>query len=251
MAPGSYYVNARLGRYKAGEYARLLLPLAGRRFSRALKTDLYEEAHALPFLWQWLSQRSGQVVSIDRSSAIARGAARELDALRLPGASLVADCRALPFADGSFDLVVSPSTFDHFAAIEAAIAETHRVLEPGGTLVITLNNRSNPFFVLNSYLLPRLGLLRFTNYHYTRRQATRLLERGGFRVRHQTTILHLPFLYPSLSNLLQRLGGLGPWLDARCVELVGRITHTPLAALVAWHVAFIAEKRSVGPAGPA
>ena len=42
----------------------------------------------------------------------------------------------LPFADGSFDLVVSTLSMHHWGAVPPAIAELGRVLRPGGSLWI-------------------------------------------------------------------------------------------------------------------
>lgn len=43
--------------------------------------------------------------------------------------------RALPFEDGSFDVVIDFGTLFHIALAEAGIAEISRVLTPGGVLV--------------------------------------------------------------------------------------------------------------------
>ena len=43
----------------------------------------------------------------------------------------------LPFADGSFDLVVSAVSFHHWRDQAGGLAECHRVLAPGGRLVLT------------------------------------------------------------------------------------------------------------------
>jgi SAM-dependent methyltransferase len=48
----------------------------------------------------------------------------------------VADGRALPFEEGSFDGVVFATTLCHIPEPERALAEAHRVLRPGGTLVV-------------------------------------------------------------------------------------------------------------------
>lgn len=54
-----------------------------------------------------------------------------------------ADAMALPFADQSFDVVVAMHMFYHLADQAAAMAEMHRVLKPGGRLVVTTNGRDN------------------------------------------------------------------------------------------------------------
>ncbi|MBM3683868.1 MAG: class I SAM-dependent methyltransferase [Actinobacteria bacterium] len=46
----------------------------------------------------------------------------------------------LPFRDGSFDTVVACLVFEHIEAVDDAIAEVARVLEPGGRFVFFLNH---------------------------------------------------------------------------------------------------------------
>lgn len=46
----------------------------------------------------------------------------------------------LPFRAGSFDLVFIKSALDHCADARSALAEAHRVLRPGGFVLITLQN---------------------------------------------------------------------------------------------------------------
>jgi ubiquinone/menaquinone biosynthesis C-methylase UbiE len=46
----------------------------------------------------------------------------------------------LPFADASFDAVVACLVFEHIDAVDEAIAEVARVLEPGGRFVFLLNH---------------------------------------------------------------------------------------------------------------
>jgi SAM-dependent methyltransferase len=47
----------------------------------------------------------------------------------------VADAEALPFADGSFDIVVGHAVLHHLPDLAQAFSEFHRVLRPGGTIV--------------------------------------------------------------------------------------------------------------------
>jgi SAM-dependent methyltransferase len=53
-----------------------------------------------------------------------------------------ADCAALPFADASFDVVVSFETLEHVAAQEAFLDEVKRVLRPGGLVVLSCPNKA-------------------------------------------------------------------------------------------------------------
>lgn len=49
----------------------------------------------------------------------------------------VADCTALPFADASFDAIVSFETLEHLSAQDALLADFRRVLKPDGFLLIS------------------------------------------------------------------------------------------------------------------
>ena len=68
----------------------------------------------------------------------------------------VADVHALPFASGHFDLVVAVGVIPWLHSPGGAVREMARVLRPGGTLVLTADNRAR----LVSFTDPRamLGL---------------------------------------------------------------------------------------------
>ena len=54
------------------------------------------------------------------------------------GGALRGDARRLPFADGTFDAVVTSEVLEHIQDDVTAISELHRVLKPGGTLGVTV-----------------------------------------------------------------------------------------------------------------
>jgi SAM-dependent methyltransferase len=74
-----------------------------------------------------------------------------------PSARLVhADATCLPLATASLDLVVSFETIEHVPDARAMVLEIHRVLKPGGRLVLSTPNRAfgpperhttNPFHI--------------------------------------------------------------------------------------------------------
>lgn len=56
-----------------------------------------------------------------------------------PGTTdLLADAHALPCADGSFDCLLASEVLEHLADAPRFAAEAHRVLAPGGCLVLTV-----------------------------------------------------------------------------------------------------------------
>ncbi len=79
------------------------------------------------------SERSLNALASDRDAVLLPGLRR-----RLPGAVLLADARALPFADAEFDGVLTEPPY-HRADREdlaASIPELARVVRPGGVLVL-------------------------------------------------------------------------------------------------------------------
>ncbi len=72
---------------------------------------------------------------------------------------LDADAQALPFAEGTFDLVYSWGVLHHTLDTESALREIHRVLRPGGECRVMLYHRHS-LLALQCYLHYGLGGLR-------------------------------------------------------------------------------------------
>lgn len=194
------------------------------RVARLLKTDLFDEA-CTDGLAPLLSGRAEVVIGVDISEATI-GAARRR---RPEVAAAFADVRGLPFADGSFDVVVSTSTLDHFrevAELGKGLSELHRVLKPAGCLVVTLDNPSNPVVALRNILpfglLNRLGLVPYyVGATCTADQLARMLQERGFAVEEATAVLHCPRAPAVLAcRLVARIGGEG--VARRLLAWLGR-----------------------------
>jgi SAM-dependent methyltransferase/RimJ/RimL family protein N-acetyltransferase len=209
MHTGSHYMDPFLGEIKRRAHLDLIrrwggIPAAG----RVLKTDLFEEAMGPDAMLNELAPPDGAVVGMDLSPVIA-GQAQQRDSA---GRALcvAADVRCLPFAGGSFSLVVSPSTLDHFADpadLGRSLRELRRVLEPAGQLIVTLDNRQNILdFLLR--LVARLGWVRYYIGRSYRVDTLRQeLEAAGLRVQDTTAILHNPRLMAVAAvTLANRLG---------------------------------------------
>jgi SAM-dependent methyltransferase len=80
------------------------------------------------------ASRRADATGVDFSAAMVTLAAR-----LHPGIAFrVGDAEALPFPDAAFDAVVINFGMLHFADPDRALAEAHRVLEPGGRLAFTV-----------------------------------------------------------------------------------------------------------------
>ncbi|MGZ4359110.1 MAG: methyltransferase domain-containing protein [Gaiellaceae bacterium] len=188
---------AAVRRYSDAVAARLLERWLPDGIEALLKTDAFDEV-AGEGLLETLAQRAGHVTLVDRSAQlIAR--VRE----RHPGVDAkVADVRALPFADASFDAVVSLSTLDHFDShpqIERALAELARVTRPRGTLIVTLDNRMNPLVALRNLLPARLlRAIHLVPYQVGATLGPRALQaavaRSGFEIDETAATMHVPRL---------------------------------------------------------
>lgn len=55
------------------------------------------------------------------------------------------DSERLPFADSSFDFITCANSFHHYPHQDRAVAEMHRVLKPGGRLMIIDGYRDAPW----------------------------------------------------------------------------------------------------------
>ena len=110
-----------------------------------------------------------QLVGVDPAPSMIEVAATAADDGRLRFSSGVAE--HLPFPDGTFGLVVSTTSFDHWADQQAGLRECARVLAPGGHLILVDQ--------FSGWLLPTLVGGR-RNKARTRRRAERLLATAGF-----------------------------------------------------------------------
>ncbi len=228
-----------------------------------LKTDVFDEAVAEGILPS-LVARAGRMVAVDVEEAVVGAAKRRLPDVEV----VVADVRRLPFADATFDTILSNSTLDHFATtadIRLALGELGRVLRPGGRLLVTLDNPANPLVAL-SKLLPRERLNRtwatigrssarlgLAPYVVGKTLGPRALRRAvveaGLRPVATDAIVHAPRLAAVVvASRLERRSA--PRLERRLVavlEACERLRGSPVAPITAHFHAVLA----VRPATPA
>jgi len=125
------YVTSPL--HAAGEdLDRLLAWGAARRGDRVLDVATGGGHTALAF-----AGITRRVVAYDLTEPMLRAARGHLQARGAANVGFVAgDAGALPFRDGSFDVVTCRTAAHHFADVGAALRQIHRVLRPGGALLL-------------------------------------------------------------------------------------------------------------------
>jgi len=104
-------------------------PIAGARVLEVGPANIRHSRH-------WSGMPS-HYVGIDYRRELLAVTHRDLEALNLSHEEIVvdADDRKLPFADASFDLVVTFYALEHFYPLDDHLQELQRVLKPGGHLV--------------------------------------------------------------------------------------------------------------------
>lgn len=136
------------------------LPFTGERFTPECVREIwYEHWHRYAFVRDLARGRRVLDVACGEGygSALLAATAREVTGVDIDAASVAhararyasianlryecSDATTLPFADRSFDLVVSFETLEHLAAQEQLLAELARVLADDGVLVISTPDR--------------------------------------------------------------------------------------------------------------
>jgi len=147
----------------------------------------------------------GIVVGVDLSPGMVRAGKvfveREFSDLACRVKLLVADGRELPFVRGYFDSVVCSEVIEHVPEYSRLVEEIHRVLRPGGRLVITTPNMHSMYGVQRvlldyAHAIFRGGPHRRAAHPYdawkTRSEVVSTLRQIGFRVERQVGLCYLP-----------------------------------------------------------
>jgi SAM-dependent methyltransferase len=150
---------------------------------------------------------------------------------------------AFPFGDSSFDLVFAGEVIEHLVDPEVMLAEVHRVLSPGGHLLLTTPNLLawfnrflvvagiTPVFVEHSYratygpaysIFRRIGKPVGHLRIFTWTPLKHLLEDQGFRIRRRRGSAYLPL--PIIHQLDQLVARIYPRLASNFIVLADRVT---------------------------
>jgi SAM-dependent methyltransferase len=157
----------------------------------------------------------------------------------------LAAAEALPYADNSFDLILSHEVLEHVEDDQRAVAEIVRVLKPGGRAVIFVPNRLYPFETHGHYWR---GVYHFGNTPLINYLPDALRNQLAPHVRAYTAanlhtlliglpvrIVHHTQIFPGYDNLSYRRPQLGKLLRGVTYAL----EHSPLTCLGISHLLVI------------
>lgn len=143
--------------------------------------DVLDIASGDGVLAELLAPHAHRYVCIDASPRVV-AAARE----RLRGFANVdvreGDMHALPFPDGSFDLVVLMHALTYATKPAVAVAEAARVLRPGGRMLLSSLDKHEHRSVVEAYGHANLG--------FTEKELRRFADKAGLRIRPSASITH-------------------------------------------------------------
>lgn len=136
-----YEEKTALGAFYRGRMRRIATELAGLQ-GRLLDVGC-GTGQMLRFLRQTRPE-AFELTGIDRAEAmvrVARDVVGDDPQIRL----LQARVERLPFASGSYDVVLAMGVLEYVTSVEVAIREIARVLRDGGTAVLTMQNPLGPY----------------------------------------------------------------------------------------------------------
>ena len=170
--------DARAGSYESGWLGRLHQRIADRTAELALAVVpepqcILDVGCGTGYLLRELAARcpgAVALVGVDPAGGMMAAARAAAGDRRLRWVEGTAE--DLPFPEGLFDVVVSTTSFDHWADQQAGLDECARVLAPGGWLVLT--------DLFSGWLAPTLVGGR-RHKARTKRRASRLLAGAGFQ----------------------------------------------------------------------
>jgi SAM-dependent methyltransferase len=138
-------------------------------------------------LGQLIASRNADYYGVDIAEGPVANMRRRLSWLGLPeDHALQASVLELPFEDGTFDHVYSIGCLHHTGDLERSVDEVHRVLVPGGRLLLNVP-RPTPFFdVLDDVMARHVGpeaaaFVRLVFSLNDPAELERLLRDAGFR----------------------------------------------------------------------
>lgn len=148
----------------------------------------------------WFSKyacdRNALVTSMDLGEGLLGRVATKCNSERVVGSIL-----EIPFAENTFDIVVSSEVIEHTPDPKRAISELFRVLKPGGTLVLSVPNK---FWYFSIWIANKLKLRPYDGYENWQgwNELKKCLLSNGFEIQRMQGIHLFPFVFGFLNPVL-------------------------------------------------
>lgn len=129
---------------------------------------------------------------------------------RNPIVPLLAFGEALPFPDHTFDIIYTRQVLHHFKNLQESLNECHRVLKPGGYLLVTRDPVVNDAQQLEEFLQSHvLHQLHGGENAYTLQTYTTDIKQAGFKLKkvlgtYDNVINLFPLTKPELKKIIAR-----------------------------------------------
>ena len=124
-----------------------------------------------------LAASGRQTLGVDLSPAMIHRARRKR-AANLD--FIVGDAEHLPVEDGAFDAVVNLISLHHYPHADRALREFHRVLRPGGRLVLVIFDRNSHYIKLSQWVNRWTKPIAGKTWQKTADEALALVKDAGF-----------------------------------------------------------------------
>src|SRR5687768_17246015 len=155
VGTAEFFARLRATRYHKAWHIDHLVP-----FSELAGRDVLEVGCGLGCDATRFAAAGARYTGTDLTSAAVEGTRQHFEALNLPGRFMVQNAENMSdLPDGSFDFVYSHGVLHHTPNLRKALAEVHRVLRPGGKVLIMLYHRHSFNYYVRILTIMRARLI--------------------------------------------------------------------------------------------
>jgi SAM-dependent methyltransferase len=249
------HIDPLIGRYKSDEFLCLVKRwLPNLHQKTILKTDLREEAFGTDEVLFSLPQQECRMFGIDIAPRVVQAAS--LNPAAREHFYIAGDVRNLPFADNTFDIVLSNSTLDHFDQKNdflRALNELQRVMKKDGRLLLTLNNKHNLNFRCMAACETLLKTKSYPVCFFSLRDIQKACSSAGLEIVQHDAIVHIISPFNSLLLVCRRIFPIriSTFIARACIAFARFLGHCPLTKrFTGWFLAVSCIVKDEGAQSP-